>query len=184
MLGTTEPVSRARRRRTKGLARLRNKKYYRQKRQEIKRKSKAWRRQHRSQIKQYERRRKVSPQLYKLLHASTLLDHPIFDPNEDVSLREREITSWDVAVSTLGFVDWIDLDEGAIHTVVIDGDARLERVYGIYDFMDRAVLLFESDEQLLLAALDAIHAMAPEDETEENAPYDYDRRDPIGSPGP
>lgn len=179
MLGSTEPVSRERRRRTKGLARLRNKKYYRQKRQNIKRKSKQWRRLNKSKIKQYERRRRISPQLYKLLRASTLLDHPIFDPDEDVSLREREITFWDLSAGDLGFVDWIDLDEGDIHTAVIDNDVRTERIYDIYDFLDRAVLLYETDEELLLAALDAIHSVAPEDEEQERAAegYDYDRRE-------
>lgn len=176
MLGSTEPLSTTRRRRTKGLARLRNKKYYRQKRQSIKRRSKQWRRQNKSKIKRYERHRKMSPQLHKLLRASAVLDHPIFDFHEDVSLREREITFWDLSGSDLGFVDWIDLDEGEIHTAIAHGEERLERVYDIYEFMDRAVLLFEDDEDLLIGALDAIHAAAPEGDEEESE-YDYDRRD-------
>jgi len=109
MLGSTEPLSRTRRRRTKGLARLRNKKYYRQKRQGIKRKSKQWRRQNKSKIKLYERRRRMAPQLHKLLRAS-VLDHPIFDADEDVSLRQLEIAFWDLAGNDFGIVDWIDLD--------------------------------------------------------------------------
>lgn len=175
MLGSTEPLSRTRRRRTKGLVRLRNKREYRQKRQSIKRKSKQWRRLNKSKIKRYERRRRISPQLHKLLRASVILDHPIFDVDEDVSLREREITFWDLGRNDLGFVDWIDLDGSEIHTAIVHDDERTERVYDIYDFMDRAVLLYEDDEEILLGALD--EAAAPESDADETD-YDYDRRDP------
>lgn len=157
-------TSRERRHRQRGQAKLKSKRYYRQKRQQIKNRSKRWRKQNKTKVKRYQKRRSRNPQLYKLKPARSASEsHGLFQPEEDIYLLENEIEFEDPSEGTpdVGFVNWIDLDEAEVHTIFVREDgSRFEKTYELYDFMDKASLMFEEDEEVLLAALDELHEEA------------------------
>ena len=152
----------------RGKKKIKSKRYYRKRRQSIKQRSKQWRRRNKSKIKRYERRRKAQPQLYRLRPARKASEeHPLFNPIEDLSLIQDEIEFWDPSTDTpdVGFVDWIDLDRGEVHTIFVrEEGSRFNKTYDLYDWMEVATLMFEEDEAVLLEALDDLHADAEEGE--------------------
>lgn len=166
-------TARQRRHKQRGRAKLRTKKYYRRKKQTLKNKSRRWRKLNKAKVKKYERRRRAQPQLYKMMpakRAADVADHGLFQPEEDIYLLENEIEFEDPSTDTpdVGFVNWIDLDEGEVHTIFVREDgSRFEKVYEIYEFLDVAALMYEDDEEVLLQALDELHEDAEEGSDED-----------------
>ncbi len=165
-------LARKMRHKQRGKAKLRTKKYYRKRRQRIKQKSKQWRKANKNKVKLYRKRRNAQPSMYRLMPAKKAgLDHALFQPEEDISLLKEEIEFWDPSTDTpdVGFVDWIDLDRGEVHTIFIrETGERFQKTYELYDWMDTAALMFEDDEEILLQALDELHEGAEEGEDEED----------------
>jgi len=161
-------IARERRHKQRGKAKRRSKMQYRKKRQQIKNKSRRWRKQNKAKVKRYQNRRKANPGMYKMLPSRKASDeHGLFQPEEDIYLLENEIEFWDPSTDTpdVGFVNWIDLDEAEVHTVFVQEDGeRFQKIYDLYEFMDVAALMFEEDEEVLLSALDEMHADAEEGE--------------------
>lgn len=169
-----------RRHKTRGKAKIQSKRYYRRKRQQIKKNSKRWRQLNKAKIKRYERRRKNSPQTFKMLPAkaaSLALFHArraAYDPDEDISLRDRDVEFWDMVLDEAGIVDWIDWDGGEVHTFLFGDEGRTQKTYDLYEFMGVAAMMHEDDEQQILDAFDELHKDAEEGgDALEN--YDYDR---------
>jgi hypothetical protein len=170
-------TARERRHKQRGKAKRLSKRRYRQKRQQIKNKSRRWRKLNKAKVKRYQKRRSKNPQLYKMLPAKrasideALVEHGLFSPEEDIYLLENEIEFLDPSEDTpdVGFVNWIDLDETEVHAIFVREDgSRFQKTYDLYDFMDVATLMFEDDEEVLLAALDELHADAEEGDEEDD----------------
>lgn len=167
------------RRRQRGKAKLRSKKYYRENRQKIRRRSQQWRRTHRSQIKKYEKRRRAQPSLYRLRNADLQTDKPIsleqldkalFEPGIDLTLLDYEISFYDpnIEVSDIGFINWIDIDMAEVHTLFIRDDGkRFYKTYDLYEWLDTVVLPFKEGEDRILGALDKLHEEADDGEDED-----------------
>lgn len=144
------------RHRQKGKAKRLSQLYYRQHKQQIRQRSKQWRRKNRSKIRKYQKKRNANPGMYRLRTAAA--DHSLFNPAEDVSLLDREIEFEDLDSGEIGMVDWIDYDEGEVHAVFLpDEGERFTKTYELYNWMDHVVFLFQPEEDFVLQILDEMH---------------------------
>ena len=142
------PKAFKRKKRQKGLAKIKRRQSYRRNRSKSKRQSTRWRAKNPSKVKRYQRKYRKNPSKYHMRHAET-------ENTEALALNIPVIRAKDDQEGTLIYVD----DDEMVIRFADDAE-----IYDPVDFIDDIIIPDEEDEEDVLKILDEFY---PELDTEK-----------------